>query len=108
MLITVAYTEDKHYYRPPTKFWEGSVFTGVCHSVQGGKESLVTGSFLGVQDIPEGRGGRVVYLGLYPTPSGVMLSASERYASYWTAFLSVYGIGLTHNMVHSYPSYIYK
>ena len=25
-----------YHYRPPTKLWEGSVFTGVCHSVHGG------------------------------------------------------------------------
>ena len=25
-----------NFYRPPTKLWEGNVFTGVCHSVHGG------------------------------------------------------------------------
>ena len=24
------------FYRPPTKLWEGNIFTGVCHSVGGG------------------------------------------------------------------------
>ena len=28
--------EDYFHYHPPTKLWEGHVFTSVCHSVHGG------------------------------------------------------------------------
>ena len=35
-----------HCYSPPAKLWEGNVFTGVCHSVHGGRISVVPGSFL--------------------------------------------------------------
>ena len=44
----------RYFYRPPTKLREGNVFTGVCHSVHGGRG-------LGYQVLS--RGGRV-----YPTP----------------------------------------
>ena len=37
------------YYRPPTKLREGNVFTGVCHSVHGGRGTvyLIPGPFVG-------------------------------------------------------------
>ena len=47
-----------NFYRPPTKLGEGIIFTGICHSVQGGArgtrsflgwwQCLVPGPFLGV------------------------------------------------------------
>ena len=53
------------YYRPPTKLWEGNVFTSVCHSVHG--VCLVPSNFWGGEytrvGIPEGDGVR--------TPEGV-------------------------------------
>ena len=31
---------DRKYYRPQTKLWDGNVFTGVCHSVQKGSPTV--------------------------------------------------------------------
>ena len=35
MSIWLLYECDVYIYRSVTKFWEGNVFTGVCHSVWG-------------------------------------------------------------------------
>ena len=97
-------------YRPPTKLGEGNIFTGVCHSVHKGgigyhwsqvpSWSLVPCPFGGVgylwSHVPSWgvkvSGGRVSGDRVYPLPgysTPTWKYKSERYTSYWNAFLCV-------------------
>ena len=84
-----------YIYRPPTKLWEGNVFTPVCHSVQWEVVSPLGGDSLDGEPLLD-----IVYPwteivpGQRPpwteTPPGLTSSGghrSGRYASYWNAYL---------------------
>ena len=84
-----------YIYRPPTKLWEGNVFTPVCHSVQWEVVSPLGGDSLDGEPLLD-----IVYPwteivpGQRPpwteTPPGLTSSGGHRcglYASYWNAYL---------------------
>ena len=79
---TSEFVEEGNY-RLLTKFWEGNVFTGVCHSVYRERKGEEEGPYFQPRDhTPDHTSGIIA-----PPPGHIPGGQAGWYASYWNAFL---------------------